>query len=96
MLRRISTELLSTAVTPGTIQVTGSGSMILLMADCQTTGGYPRIARVIAADLPLCGQLRTGDHIKFEEISMEQAEKLYFEQETKLHEVSSAIQSKFS
>lgn len=95
MARRFNTELLSTAVTPGTIQVTGNGSMILLMADCQTTGGYPRIAQVAAVDLPLCGQLRAGDRIKFEEISMEQAEKLYFEQETQLQEIGTVILNKY-
>jgi antagonist of KipI len=49
----------------GTIQVTGAGHLILLMADRQTTGGYPRLANVIAADLGLAGQLKPGDGVSF-------------------------------
>lgn len=88
-------ELLSTAVTPGTIQVTGNGNMILLTADCQTTGGYPRIAQVAAVDLPLCGQLSPGDEIYFKEISRQEAEILYFEREQQLKKLTAAIQYKF-
>ena len=67
-------ELISTAVTMGTVQVTGEGKLIMLMADCQTTGGYPRIAQVAAVSLPVCAQLKPGDHIQFELISIEDAE----------------------
>jgi len=67
-------ELISTAVIMGTIQVTGEGKLILLMADCQTTGGYPRIAQVAAVSLPVCAQLKPGDHIQFKLISIEEAE----------------------
>lgn len=88
-------ELLSTAVTPGTIQVTGNGSPVLLMTDCQTTGGYPRVAQVAAADLPLCGQLRPGDQISFREITAGEAERLYFEQEKQLEEIVEAIRLKY-
>ena len=49
----------------GSIQVPASGQPILLMADRQTTGGYPKIATVIGADLPLAGQLAPGDWIEF-------------------------------
>lgn len=88
-------ELLSTAVSPGTIQVTGNGSMVLLMADCQTTGGYPRIGQVAAVDMPLCGQLKTADQIYFKEISAREAEALYIEQEQQLHQLTAAIKNKF-
>ena len=57
----------------GSIQVTGSGQPILLMADRQTTGGYPRIATVISADLPLAGQLAPGDWIEFSACSRHEA-----------------------
>ncbi len=93
--RIIKNELLSTAVTPGTIQVTGNGSMVLLMADCQTTGGYPRIAQVAAIDLPLCGQLKPGDTIYFEDISHQNAEMLYIEREHELQQLREAIQQKY-
>jgi len=81
MKRLVKEELLSTAVAPGTIQVTGDGSLILLMADCQTTGGYPRLAQVAAVDLPLCGQLKPGDQVRFTEISRKDAERLYLRRE---------------
>lgn len=95
MQRYSSKELLSTAVVPGTIQVTGNGGLVLLMADCQTTGGYPRIAQVAAVDMPLCGQLKPGDAINFKEISRQEAEILYLEQEQYLHQLTWAVQSKF-
>ncbi len=58
-------EMLSDATPVGSIQVPPSGLPILLMADRQTTGGYPKIATVITADLPLAGQLAPGDWIEF-------------------------------
>ena len=61
--------MLSDATPMGSLQVPSSGSPILLMADRQTTGGYPKIATVITADLPLAGQLAPGDWIEFEPCS---------------------------
>jgi KipI family sensor histidine kinase inhibitor len=58
-------EMISDAAFTGGIQVPSSGEPILLMADRQTTGGYPQIATVITADLPLAGQLAPGDWIEF-------------------------------
>jgi antagonist of KipI len=58
-------DILSDATPIGTLQVPASGLPILLMADRQTTGGYPKIATVISADLPLAGQLAPGDWIEF-------------------------------
>ena len=59
-------EVISSGVIPGTIQITNSGLPIILMADAQTTGGYHRIANVIAADLDRLGQLKPGDKVGFE------------------------------
>jgi antagonist of KipI len=58
-------EMLSDATTLGALQVPASGQPILLMADRQTTGGYPSIATVISADIGLAGQLAPGDAISF-------------------------------
>ena len=58
-------EILSDATPLGSVQVPKSGQPILLMADRQTTGGYPKIATVISADVPLAGQLAPGDWIQF-------------------------------
>lgn len=60
-----SADMLSDATPIGSLQVPPSGLPILLMADRQTTGGYPKIATVITADLPLAGQLAPSDWIEF-------------------------------
>lgn len=60
-----SADILSDATPLGSIQVPASGKPILLMADRQTTGGYPRIATVITADISFAGQLAPGDWIEF-------------------------------
>ncbi len=66
-------EIISEPVGMGAIQVPGAGEPILLMADRQTAGGYPRIAHVITADLPLAGQLAPGDFIEFALCSRQEA-----------------------
>jgi antagonist of KipI len=58
-------DIVSDATPLGVLQVPASGQPILLMADRQTTGGYPKIATVIAADLPIAGQLAPADTIRF-------------------------------
>lgn len=58
-------EIVSDGVAPGSIQVPASGQPIVLLADCQTSGGYPKIATVISADLPRLAHLRPGDEIRF-------------------------------
>lgn len=74
-------EMLSTAVVKGTIQLTPSGQLIVLMNDCQTTGGYPRIGQIAAIDLRVMAQLKQGDSIHFKRISFEEAEELYLTQQ---------------
>ncbi len=63
-------DIISSAVVPGTIQLTNSGQLIILMADAQTTGGYPRIANVVSADLDVLGQMKPGDQIRFQLVSL--------------------------
>jgi allophanate hydrolase subunit 2 len=58
-------EIISDATAVGSLQVPASGQPILLMADRQTTGGYPKIATVITADLGLAGQLAPGEWLEF-------------------------------
>jgi len=58
-------DILSDGVLPGVIQVPAGGQPILLMADAQTSGGYAKIATVIAADMPRLGRLRAGDKVQF-------------------------------
>jgi antagonist of KipI len=63
--RIAASEIISDATAIGSLQVPASGQPILLMADRQTSGGYPKIATVITADLGLAGQLAPGDWIEF-------------------------------
>ncbi|HEY7191091.1 MAG TPA: 5-oxoprolinase subunit PxpB [Vicinamibacterales bacterium] len=84
-LRRIEKrEMISDAAFIGGIQVPSSGEPILLMSDRQTTGGYPQIATVITADLPLAGQLAPGDWIEFEICSRRDALQALVAQEGRL------------
>jgi antagonist of KipI len=72
-IERKARELLSCATAPGALQIPGSGSPVLLMADRGTTGGYPVIATVISADLPLAGQLAPGDRVRFSPCGLDEA-----------------------
>lgn len=60
-----SASMLSSGLIPGTIQVPPSGAPIILLADAQTVGGYPRIAQVADEDLDIFGQLKPGDSLRF-------------------------------
>ena len=77
-------EMISDATLVGGIQVPSSGEPIMLMADRQTTGGYPQIATVITADLPLAGQLGPGDWVEFEPCTRREAIAALVAQEGKL------------
>lgn len=73
LIREPGSDVLSDATPMGTLQVPPSGQPILLMADRQTTGGYPKIGVVITADLPVAGQLAPGDWIEFVACSRSEA-----------------------
>ena len=82
--REDQTDLISEAVAPGTIQVPPSGKPILLLGDCQTIGGYPKIAHVITVDMAVAAQLRAGDHVRFSEVLLADAHCLLSERERDL------------
>jgi antagonist of KipI len=69
-------ELLSSAVSVGTLQALPSGNLLALMADHQVTGGYPRIAHIITAHLPKLAQLKPLENFQLQKISIEKAEKM--------------------
>lgn len=77
-------EMISSAVSTGTIQVPPEGNPIVLLADRQTVGGYPRIAHVISVDLPLIAQVRPGERIQFTEVTQEEAQELYVKREQEI------------
>lgn len=88
-------ELLSSGVTYGTIQLPADGQPIILMADHGTTGGYPIIGQVASIDLPLLAQLKPGEQIRFEEISMQQAQHLLLEQEQQINRLRQGVKLKY-
>ncbi|MBI1904858.1 MAG: biotin-dependent carboxyltransferase family protein [Rhodocyclales bacterium] len=69
-------EIISDATVPGAIQVPGNGQPIVLLADAQTAGGYPKIATVISADLPRLAALRPGETVRFAAVSAAEGERL--------------------
>lgn len=69
-------NILSEVITPGDIQMTGTGAPFILLPECQTTGGYPRIATVLPCDLPRAAQTPAHGQIQFEFVSLEQASAL--------------------
>jgi antagonist of KipI len=79
-----SADILSDATPLGALQVPASGQPILLMADRQTTGGYPKIATVITADIGVAGQLGPGDSISFVVCSPREALAALIAQERKM------------
>lgn len=84
-------EMVSAAVTFGTIQLLPDGQLIVLMADHQTAGGYPRIANVISADLPLLAQLGPNDGVSFHRVSIDEAERAAAELERDLGRLRTGI-----
>lgn len=84
-------ELISSAVLTGTVQVPAGGEPIVLMADRQTTGGYPVIAQVATADLPMVAQLKPGDEIRFEEVTIEQAQSALHAQRDRLRSLMEEV-----
>ncbi len=86
--------MLSHAIQFGSVQVPPSGQPIILMADAQTTGGYPKIANVIDADLGALAQVRLGSTIQFEAVSLEQAAKLRRKNEIYLDQIRRIVDEK--
>jgi biotin-dependent carboxylase-like uncharacterized protein len=79
-------ELESEPVCPGSVQVTRDGQCIILGVDGQTIGGYPKIAQVVSGDLDKLAQLRPGESIRFQRVTLATAEALYRAKQTELRE----------
>jgi antagonist of KipI len=94
LLRTQPSELPSGPVTPGTIQVPPDGNPIVLLADAQTLGGYPKIAHVISVDLPRVSQIRAGATIQFTEVSLDEAHDLHRRRTKELAMLKYAIREK--
>ncbi|HWR33907.1 MAG TPA: biotin-dependent carboxyltransferase family protein [Chitinophagaceae bacterium] len=83
-------ELVSSAVSFGTVQLLPDGRLIVLMADHQTTGGYPRIAHVISAHHKKMAQMKAGDKIHFRFTDQQTAEQLMIKQQQHLQQLQNA------
>jgi len=84
-------ERISEPVAPGTVQLPPDGRPIVLLADAQTHGGYPRIGHAIVADRPRLAQLRPGDALRFVPCTARQARRLHCEQQQRLARIALAI-----
>ena len=71
-----SVDIISDGILFGSVQITNGGEPIIMMADHQTTGGYAKIATVCSFDLPKLAQLRPGDRVRFERVSVGEAQRL--------------------
>jgi biotin-dependent carboxylase-like uncharacterized protein len=80
-------NIVSDGVVSGSIQVPGTGRPIILMADNQTAGGYPKIATVISADVPMVGRRRPGRSVRFTAVEVGEAERLRREQEARMDNI---------
>ena len=87
-------ELFSSAVSFGTVQLLPSGKLITLMADHQTTGGYPRIGHVASAFLPMFSQIFPGEKFRFHWLTLEEAEKMLFSLRAEMNMVRNSIREK--
>ena len=86
-------EMISEAVGVGTVQVPPDGQPIVLMADRQTTGGYPKIASVASVDLPLVAQRVPGETLRFAPVTLDEAQALYLERERDFARIRNLIPS---
>lgn len=86
----VRAEMISTAVTSGTMQLLPDGQLIVLMADHQTTGGYPRAGHVITADQPLLAQLGPGESVRFNCVNFETAVDALNAQQRNLQQLQNA------
>lgn len=87
-------EAISEAVAFGTVQVPPGGNPIVLMADHPTTGGYPRIAQAASVDLPVLAQMKPGESVRFQEITLAEAQRLYTAKEMEIRQLREAISLK--
>jgi antagonist of KipI len=88
-------DMISEAVAFGTIQVPSEGNPIILLADRQTTGGYPKIAQIATVDLSKIAQTKPGESVSFTLISHEESQRLYLERERNIHYLAQGIKLKY-
>ncbi|WP_321328643.1 biotin-dependent carboxyltransferase family protein [uncultured Ilyobacter sp.] len=87
-------DILSDGIVPGSIQVPGQGKPIIMMADCQTTGGYTKIATVISSDLKNLAQARPGDILTFKKVTVDHGQKILKENMELIKKIKSEMSLK--
>ena len=88
---KTDSNIVSDGVVAGSIQVPGTGLPIIMTAEHATVGGYTKIATVITADLPLIGQCKAGDRIRFEKVTVEEAQEILAKEAQKLENLKKLI-----
>jgi len=88
-------DLISDGLVPGSIQVPGTGQPIILSVDCQSVGGYPKIATIISSDLYRLGQLTPGTEIKFKAVDLNETQALNLNMEKAIEKAIGSIQNYF-
>lgn len=91
---RHGADILSDGIVLGAIQVPAHGKPIIMTADHQTTGGYSKIASVISVDMPSVAQKKPGDHLRFQKVTVREAQQLYRERERQLQDLKQFVQQK--
>lgn len=86
-----SADMISDGIAYGSVQVPSHGKPIILLSDRQTTGGYPKIATVASVDIPKLVQRKTDHRVRFTAVSVQEAQKLYLEEERAYEKMRSAI-----
>lgn len=94
IIHREKAEIISDGIAMGAIQIPGNGQPILMMADRQTTGGYPKIGNVITADLSKLAQAKPGDTLSFRKVSIEEAQEIFVQLEQKFKEIKNSFNNK--
>ena len=87
-------DIISDGIAPGAIQVPAQGAPIIMLADRQTTGGYTKIANVISVDLPCVAQKKPGDVVRFEQVTVQEAQRLYREREERLRDLRQFVRQR--
>ena len=85
-------NIVSDGIATGSVQVPGTRKPIILLADRQPTGGYPKIATVITADLHRLGQMEPGTKIHFKAVSVEEAEDAYMRMQARLEKIAASLE----
>ena len=83
--RKENSDMISDGIAFGSIQVPSHGKPIILLADQQTTGGYPKIATVASVDIPWLVQRKTDHKVRFKAVSVEEAQRLYLAESEELN-----------